>query len=108
MKDWPETPYEIASAMKAPTAEPDHQNMARKGCSSLVQYWPTRIVRMGDMQVSKKPRKTRLTQRVAKFLVKAVVVVVSPQSKIMAPKYRPIGSFCIRIELGYCQTKYPR
>jgi len=94
----------MASAMKAPVALPDHQIAVRRGCSSLVQYWPTKIVKIGPIQVSKKPRKTRLVANVAKFVAAAVVVVVMPQSRIMIPKYLPIGSFCIKTELGYCQT----
>lgn len=52
------------------------------------------------------PKKTRLIARVVKLVVTTVVVAVTPQRIIMIPKYLPIGSFCIRIELGYCQTRY--
>lgn len=80
----------MASAMKAPTALADHHSDVRRGCSSRVQYCEMRIVRMGDMQDSKTPRKTRLTQSFAKSFVNAVVHAVRPHRKIITPKYRPL------------------
>jgi hypothetical protein len=66
------------------------------------------MVKIGDEHVSKTPRKALLTQRVVKLVTATVVVVVRLQRRIMAPKYRPIGSFCISMALGYCHTRYLR
>jgi hypothetical protein len=63
---------------------------------------------MGEMQVSKAPKKNRHTDKPAKELVAAVHVVATPHKRIITPKYLPIGSFCIRIELGYCAKRYPK
>jgi hypothetical protein len=87
--------------MKEPIPPPAHQIEARSGCSFLVQYWPTKTVRIGERQVSKAPKKNRQVASVANEFVAAMHVVTTPQSKVIAPKYFPMGSFCIKMELGY-------
>jgi hypothetical protein len=100
----PDTPYIIESAMKDPIPPPAHQIEARRGCSLLVQYCPTVTVRKGDRQVSNAPKKKRQVAKVAKEFVAAMQVVTMPQRSTITPKYFPIGSFCMRTELGYCAT----
>jgi hypothetical protein len=97
----PETPYVIESLINDPIPPPAHHILARRGCSFLVQYWPTKTVRIGERQVSTAPKKNLQVAKDAKELVAAIQVVITPQRTIITPKFLPIGSFCINMELGY-------
>jgi hypothetical protein len=62
-------------------------------------------VKIGERHVSKAPKKKRQVAKVANEFVAAMHVVTVPQSSTITPKYFPIGSFCMRTELGYCATR---
>jgi hypothetical protein len=101
LKPLPDTPYVIPSAIKDLIPPPAPQIEALSGCSCRVQYLPTSTLRMRERHVSKASRKNRHVASVAKEFVAAMQVVTIPQSRTIVSKYRPIGNFCIKMELGY-------